>query len=155
VFVHGLFGGPEKTWSAPVETNDESSQSVVAVPELEDTGARKTKLGKTDGHSSTRESRASTKHKPTFWPRDILPQFIPNIRIYTWGYDADIDGFASASQNNVRQHATNLVADLADLRDTLKDVRSSLLPRTIRASLLKHSIANTLEVDLAIYFRRA
>jgi hypothetical protein len=54
-----------------------------------------------------------------FWPAEILPKAVPNTKIWTWGYDADIDGFRSpASQNTVAQHATNLVSDVADLLET-------------------------------------
>jgi hypothetical protein len=45
-----------------------------------------------------------------FWPALLLPSVVPNTRIWTLGYDADIDGFwSSASQNTVSQHAANLL----------------------------------------------
>jgi hypothetical protein len=48
---------------------------------------------------------------------------IPDASVFTWGYDADVDGFlASASQNTIHQHATNLLSDLADFRDPLANV---------------------------------
>lgn len=51
------------------------------------------------------------------WPKKLLPDVIPNTRILTWGYDADVDGFfSSASQNHISQHANNLLSDLTDLR---------------------------------------
>jgi hypothetical protein len=51
-----------------------------------------------------------------FWPAVLLPEVVPNTKIWTWGYDADIDGlWSSASQNTVSQHATNLLSDVADL----------------------------------------
>lgn len=65
--------------------------------------------------------------KPTIsgynlWPKKMLPAVIPNARIFTWGYDADVNGFfSSASQNSIYQHANNLLSDLDDLRDSLKD----------------------------------
>lgn len=62
-----------------------------------------------------------TKPRPdaVFWPAGLLPKVVPNTKIWTWGYDADIDGFwSSASQNTVLQHATNLLGDVADLLET-------------------------------------
>ncbi|KAL9607699.1 MAG: hypothetical protein Q9167_007408, partial [Letrouitia subvulpina] len=66
----------------------------------------------------------------TFWPRHSLPKAVPNTRIFTWGYDADIDGFrASASQNTVHQHAGNLLSDLSDLRTTPEEVHYAWFDR--------------------------
>jgi hypothetical protein len=54
-----------------------------------------------------------------FWPAALLSTEVPNTRIWTWGYDADIDGFwKSSSQNTVTQHAANLLSDLADLLES-------------------------------------
>lgn len=77
VFVHGLFGHPEKTWS--VENRDEL----------------------------------------LLWPRNLLPEVIPDVQIFTWGYDADVGSFfSSAGQSTIHEHAGSLLSDLSDLRDT-------------------------------------
>ena len=69
----------------------------------------------------------------TFWPQDLLPSVIPDTKIFTWGYDANVDGFlSSASQNTTHQHAQNLLSDLADLSNTAVEV-SSVLYRASRA----------------------
>lgn len=53
-----------------------------------------------------------------FWPQTLLPDIIPDAKIFTFGYDADVGGFlSSASQNTIYQHAQNLLSDLADLRE--------------------------------------
>ena len=58
---------------------------------------------------------------------------IPDAKISTWGYDANVDGFlSSASQNTIPQHAQNLLSDLADLSHTAFEV-SSMLYRASRA----------------------
>ena len=57
-----------------------------------------------------------------FWPQVLLPSIIPDADIYTWGYDADVDKFGSASQNTIHQHATSLLSDLADLQESLGSV---------------------------------
>ncbi|MCJ1400187.1 hypothetical protein MMC11_003391 [Xylographa trunciseda] len=107
IFVHGLFGG-RKTWTAQsVEPSSHTFQQSSAV-----TG------------SSSRLDETSTKEPPItqsepssiFWPRDLLPQAIPDARVYTWNYDADVHHWtSSASQNTIHQHASNLLSDLAYL----------------------------------------
>jgi len=56
-----------------------------------------------------------------FWPQDLLPHRTPEAKIFTFGYDADIDSFwSSAGQNTITQHAQSLLSDLTDLRRTSK-----------------------------------
>lgn len=64
-----------------------------------------------------------------FWPRDLLPNVVHDARIFTWGYDADIDGFASASasQRTIYQHAGSLLSDIADQRDKSPCYRAPIL----------------------------
>lgn len=52
-----------------------------------------------------------------FWPKEILPDRIPETRIYTWGYDVDINHiFGNASQATTFQQAGSLLSDLANER---------------------------------------
>jgi len=72
VFVHGLNGNPEKTWTA-------------------DNGV--------------------------FWPRDLLPKALGDIRcrILTYGYDARVSAFSGSdgvSKDHIHHHAENLAAKL-------------------------------------------
>ena len=56
--------------------------------------------------------------KKPFWPEDLLPSVVPNARIYSFGYDADVERFMSvAGLNTVHQHGRNLLNDLCDLFD--------------------------------------
>ena len=50
----------------------------------------------------------------TYWPQDLLPQKVPNARILTYGYDADVIGglFEGASKNNITQHGRDLMLQL-------------------------------------------
>ncbi|KAL9037179.1 MAG: hypothetical protein Q9180_003868 [Flavoplaca navasiana] len=61
------------------------------------------------------------------WPRDLLPNVLHDVRILTWGYDADIDGFDSASQSTIHQHAGSLLSDLADQREASECYRRPIL----------------------------
>lgn len=52
-----------------------------------------------------------------YWPVDILPQDIPNARILSFGYDADVTKFLGpVGQNTLEDHASDLVNDLARVR---------------------------------------
>ena len=74
--------------------------------------------------SSTKPEETSTKGvsvtqsgpSSVFWPHDLLPLAIPDARVFTWNYDADVHHWtSSASQNTIHQHAGNLLSDLAYL----------------------------------------
>lgn len=53
-----------------------------------------------------------------FWPENLLPNVVPNVRIYSFGYDADVERFmSSAGLNTVHQHGRKLLNDLCDLLD--------------------------------------
>lgn len=64
----------------------------------------------------------------TYWPQTLLPETVPDARIFTFGYDANIVGFlSSASQNSIHQHAQNLLSDLADLREKPAEQQTPLI----------------------------
>ena len=55
--------------------------------------------------------------KGTFWPKDLLSKVIPETRIFTYGYDVNINHlFSPASQATVFQHAATFLSDLANER---------------------------------------
>lgn len=68
-----------------------------------------------------RGSSEDTWKKPgaeTPWPRLLLPKDIPQARIMTFGYDADIVRWTDpAGTNRIANHARNLLKYLSDERD--------------------------------------
>ena len=55
--------------------------------------------------------------KGTFWPKHLLSKVIPETRIFTYGYDVNINHLSSpASQATVFQHAATFLSDLANER---------------------------------------
>ena len=163
MFVHGLFGHPRDTWTSassdataarPISS---SNTATGATAEKKRDTARRfwhkaTGKGKgraqideqrignsTAGSVLPSESQSSGQEykEPLFWPKDILPEVIADTRIYTWGYDVDINHiFSSASQATVFQHAASLLSDLADERISAEDVNPSLLvSSTIRSAV--------------------
>ncbi|KAI1271149.1 Alpha/Beta hydrolase protein [Xylaria sp. FL0933] len=53
----------------------------------------------------------------SFWPRDFLPATLPDARIFTFGYDADVVRmFAVTSSSTVRDHGRDLAQQLGRKR---------------------------------------
>ncbi|KAK6854637.1 hypothetical protein PG995_009730 [Apiospora arundinis] len=83
--VHGLFGGPWKTFAAKRR------------PPRDEKGAS----------------------KEVFWPRDLLPTIVRNVRIISFGFDADVEKFmGAASLNTIHQHSRNLLNTMCDQLDS-------------------------------------
>lgn len=69
-------------------------------------------------HGLTGDRENTWKRDGVLWPRDLLPKRLPQARIMTFGYDANVVSFLSAvSQNRIASHAQNLLSSLADARD--------------------------------------
>jgi hypothetical protein len=83
------------------------------------------------------DSQPLAQEKPNtlFWPKELLPAVVPETRIYTWGYDVDINHvFSSASQATVFQHAMSLLSDLDNARTSDDDVKSHVFVSPIESS---------------------
>ncbi|KAL8952472.1 MAG: hypothetical protein Q9222_001613 [Ikaeria aurantiellina] len=62
--------------------------------------------------------------KDNCWPRDLLPNDIPDARIISWGYKAKVAEFWSVvSQDSAEKHANNLTASLVSDRAKHKTQR--------------------------------
>jgi hypothetical protein len=97
VFVHGLGGHPEKTWSI------ESANSA----------GRKRKWVDFRLEAGNPVLREET----IFWPRDFLPKTIKNARIMTYGYNADpVMVWSAVEHVNIFQHSKDLVIALSAQR---------------------------------------
>ncbi|CAK7230088.1 hypothetical protein SCUCBS95973_007455 [Sporothrix curviconia] len=98
IFIHGLEGHPQRTWE---ETRD------MASPE-------KRSWFHFFPRSSPRPDEDTEFHSPSlFWPDEFLTKDIPDARIWTYGYDADVLRFYKASnKNTVSQHGNDLALEL-------------------------------------------
>lgn len=66
------------------------------------------------GLTGNRETTWTHKQTKNFWPQTLLPQDLPNARIFTFGYDADIIGtLEAAGSSTLRDHGKSLANDLA------------------------------------------
>lgn len=57
--------------------------------------------------------------RTVYWPRDLLRDKVPNVRILSFGYDSVFwlkKGFGASNMNNVEGHATNMFQKFEQLR---------------------------------------
>lgn len=71
-----------------------------------------------NGHRDKTWTAANGKH----WPRDLLPNDIPNAQVFCWGYNANTHGDRVSCQY-LYDHAQTLVSDLC-LERSLTNVGS-------------------------------
>ena len=113
IFVHGLFGHPRKTWAAkkkrskspwPSSSKTRALQHL-AVERPQNSGSQSPKPS-SDENQASQSLNIEEEEDAVYWPQSLLPMVIPDVKIFTYGYDADIDGFLSgAGQNTINQHA--------------------------------------------------
>ncbi|KAH7411529.1 Alpha/Beta hydrolase protein, partial [Cadophora sp. MPI-SDFR-AT-0126] len=69
-------------------------------------------------HGLTGNRTRTWSHDGLLWPKDLLPKTLPNARIMTFGYDADVlNMWSTAGQNRIGHHGSSLARSLADFRD--------------------------------------
>ena len=83
-------------------------------------------------HGLTGNAYNTWLHKETgiHWPRDLLGQDIPDIRVLSFGFDADIVRFfgkGSASNGRLSNHAENLVGSLVRERTRTNTQRRKII----------------------------
>ncbi|EPE33326.1 alpha/beta-Hydrolase [Glarea lozoyensis ATCC 20868] len=103
IFVHGLFGHTEHTWTfngpqAPISKSDIWSLYGLA-SKVDDLG-----------------HKPSPKAPKIFWPEKLLPVSFPNSRMFTWGFQSDIKMFFDSSddKNTLDYLANRLLEDVLD-----------------------------------------
>ncbi|KAJ9634903.1 hypothetical protein H2199_008767 [Coniosporium tulheliwenetii] len=109
ILVHGLRGHPRDTWedSREASSKDEGSASASSKRKALKSFFEAKPSTSTTGDRDSHERSASQK---LFWPKEYLTQDIPQARVWTYGYNADvIDGLLQANnKNSVSQHGRDL-----------------------------------------------
>ncbi|EEY16823.1 het-eN [Verticillium alfalfae VaMs.102] len=60
---------------------------------------------------------ATNGASPIYWPTQLLARDVPEARILSFGYDADVAKFLGpVGQNDIREHAATLISDIATVR---------------------------------------
>ncbi|RYP43653.1 hypothetical protein DL768_009806 [Monosporascus sp. mg162] len=113
IFVHGLRGHPQATWE---DSRTVNSQERAAAPNRRRAfkplftrfRAKYTVLARNEDDDSNNGS--SSIEPSVFWPRDYLTEDIPEARVWTYGYNADVvrGMFQADNQNSVSQHGQDL-----------------------------------------------
>ena len=150
MFVHGLFGHPEYTWRhGDFRSSWKSDNGSSASSTKEDTIRGNPEVLPSEAGQQGSAS-TSTKSKSAFWPRDLLPKLIPNTRIYTWGYEADIHKFGSStSQNTIHQYSSSLLSDLADLQESCSDQSTPIIfvVHSLGGIIVKDAVNQSLQTE--------
>ncbi|KAG8532842.1 uncharacterized protein KY384_002720 [Bacidia gigantensis] len=139
VFVHGLNGHPQHTWSCKAVDID------AAVDKMSDIDGQSSRDSIDPAHRQ-RNSLGLGFGKPpppqkVFWPRDLLPKAVPKARILTWGYDVSLKHLLSAgTEGSIFHHAGQLLSDLALLRNTRSE-------KTIPIIFIAHSLGGIVVKD--------
>jgi len=70
------------------------------------------------GLTGDREETWKTKEATAPWPQTLLPSEVPNSRVLTFGYDANVaDWRGMVSKNRIGNHAMNLLTSIATFRE--------------------------------------
>lgn len=113
--------------SSPLSTAANTYDSLVPIGEDHNYGVKMLHDGGTEAgvdivfvHGLTGNAYNTWLHKDTraHWPSQLLREDIPDARILSFGYDADIVNFWNpASNSRLSNHAENMVGDLVRKRE--------------------------------------
>jgi hypothetical protein len=131
IFVHGLSGHPRRTWeSCPPSKDDKTNKNTKTkhkafhFPHFS-LGRRRDR--NTFGLADESNASSSGSYR-VFWPGDLLLEDIPNARIFTYGYRADVVGtlYQPSNQNSIYEHTKDFIAKLS--REVEEDTVRHKLP---------------------------
>jgi hypothetical protein len=125
IFVHGLGGSPQRTWTKGRKRSSPPSKS------------RKSWTSILKGHVQRQELAALSdipKEQNVSWPRDLLPNIVNNVRIMTYGYDSKPFRFGkTVNQNTISEHARNMLSGIQRQRQSFVRIYR-LNPESINAN---------------------
>ncbi|KAJ3531234.1 hypothetical protein NM208_g8967 [Fusarium decemcellulare] len=109
IFVHGLRGHPKRTWGRGTDDDDVETQSTASSRGRRSFRSLLRRSRQTSSPVTTKDSEVSPSPKP-FWPAEFLPEDIPEARVWTYGYNANVveSVFQASNQNSVSQHGQDL-----------------------------------------------
>ena len=86
--MHGFTGHPQWTWTYTGEVPQDDQET-----NCDDSNERPSKIRRP---LQTESSKSAVVQKSVFWPQDLLPSTLPNARIFTYGYDTNLQhGFVA------------------------------------------------------------
>ncbi|KAH0551763.1 hypothetical protein GP486_007019, partial [Trichoglossum hirsutum] len=134
VFVHGLQGHPQDTWTYKLKSARTPPEQVLSPP-LEASKSYETRAlnwvripskrkrpepepsEEVDVDQADSKEEGGGQGKDVFWPRDLLKIDFPKARIMTFGYNTSITrGYRAVHQGNIFSHARDLLYGLEEKR---------------------------------------
>ena len=100
VFVHGLGGHPQRTWTYPPasirEFSDISSEGSINSSRLKSFKRPLGWLRKPSNGQSNMAPRVDDNPSSgrCFWPADLLARDFPDVRVLTYGYESQVARFS-------------------------------------------------------------
>lgn len=155
VFVHGLGGHPQNTWTYKSKSGGKTSQQALAHPskasDSDNTRTRsalrtfpqnkRRKLGPSEAvgvEQADGNGDEAAQGKDVFWPRDLLTDDFPRARIMTFGYNANVTrGYHAAHQGNIFSHARDLLYGLEAKRRKAMDRKLVFIAHSLGGILVK------------------
>jgi hypothetical protein len=124
--VHGLRGHPQTTWEESEKPEIKVESSAIRNRANRFKSVR-TLLQSRQSSSSAADNNGnngeSSSKSTVFWPQDYLTQDIPEARVWTYGYNADVIGiFEAKNHNSVSQHGQDLAVKLE------RDIENQVCP---------------------------
>ncbi|OAF59174.1 hypothetical protein VC83_04384 [Pseudogymnoascus destructans] len=137
IFIHGLKGHPRETCKDTDPRTDKHRNI-------------KTYLGLQKNKKETDDKTQTRSFSPSdiFWPEEYLVPDLPQARIWTYGYNADVIGglFQANNQNSISQHGRDFAVRLErdiDNEDPIVFVAHSL------GGIITKDIGDNLQTDKA------
>jgi hypothetical protein len=112
VFVHGLTGHPERTWTHKAERMEGQHGH-----EVGEGGERPAKFRKLVPSTSSSHERSGIR-KAVYWPRDLVPITAPHARVLIYGHDTHVRHWLgpAVSKNTVYDIAWDFLVSLEAAR---------------------------------------
>ncbi|KAK4466758.1 ankyrin repeat-containing domain protein [Cladorrhinum samala] len=161
VFVHGFTGHPETTWTHK-KGDPKGSSDPKGASDSPDAVSEPPAKSRKFGFLSTPHSQNKNSHKsPVYWPRDLLPETLPNARILTYGYDTHLRHKLvgpPVNTSSVYDIAKNLLIELeaerrADPSRPLLFIVHSLGGVLVKEALRQSEAFQTRQAHLGIAFK--
>ncbi|KFZ20076.1 hypothetical protein V501_00302 [Pseudogymnoascus sp. VKM F-4519 (FW-2642)] len=111
IFIHGLRGHPRGTWSTSTTGRIEGTDTRTDNHKNIKTFFR---LKKSKRETDDKRQTSFSPLSDIFWPEEYLASDLPQARIWTYGYNADVIGglFQANNQNSVSQHGRDFAVRL-------------------------------------------